>query len=99
MEIEQARLLTLKCADSIDRLGTRKARKDIAMIKIVAPRMAEKIIDRAIQTHGGQGLSQDSILPIFYIGIRSLRLADGPDEVHTQTVAQLEINEQAQAKM
>jgi alkylation response protein AidB-like acyl-CoA dehydrogenase len=82
MEIEQARLLTLKCADTIDRLGTKHARKDIAMIKIVAPNMAAKILDRAIQIYGGAGVSGDTVLAYFYSQARTLRLADGPDAVH-----------------
>jgi acyl-CoA dehydrogenase len=86
-DIEQARLLTLSAAEMIDRLGNRKARSHIAMIKIVAPQMACNVIDRAIQMHGGFGLCQDSFLPAAYAAARSLRLADGPDEVHLMTLA------------
>lgn len=87
LEIEQARLLTLKCADAIDKLGTKAARREIAMIKIVAPLMATGVIDRAMQVFGGVGLSSDTSLAWFYASARTLRLADGPDEVHTGTVA------------
>lgn len=81
-EIEQARLLTLSAADKMDKLGNKEARDLIAMIKIVAPTMALKVIDRAIQIHGGKGVSQDTPLAHFYVAARMLRLADGPDEVH-----------------
>jgi acyl-CoA dehydrogenase len=81
-EIEQARLLTLAAADKMDREGNKAAKGLIAMIKVVAPRMACRVIDRAIQIHGGMGVGPDTVLPKFYAGARSLRLADGPDEVH-----------------
>ncbi len=81
-ELEQARLLTLSAADRIDREGVKGAKDLIAMIKIVAPTMACTIIDRAIQIHGGAGVSQDTPLAAMYAGSRTLRLADGPDEVH-----------------
>jgi acyl-CoA dehydrogenase len=81
-EIEQARLLTLKAADRIDRYGNKAAKDLIAMIKIVAPRVAQDVVDRAIQVHGALGLSQDTCLARFYTNARILRLADGPDEVH-----------------
>lgn len=81
-EIEQARLLTFKAAARMDEGGTKAAKDLIAMIKIVAPRMACDIIDRAIQLHGAAGLSQDSFLPHAYAAARSIRLADGPDQVH-----------------
>jgi acyl-CoA dehydrogenase len=86
-EIEQARLLTLSAAAQLDRLGNKGARDAIGMIKIVAPRMACQVIDRAIQVHGGLGVSQDSFLAHAYAGARSLRLADGPDEVHIAALA------------
>ena len=81
-EIAQARLLTLQAADRMDKRGNKGAKDLIAMIKVVAPGMACQVIDRAIQIHGGMGLSQDSPLPGFYAAARALRLADGPDEVH-----------------
>jgi acyl-CoA dehydrogenase len=86
-EIEQARLLTLATADALDRHGNKAARDAIAMIKIVAPTMACTVIDRAMQMHGGGGLSQDHFLAEAYAGARSLRLADGPDEVHLSMLA------------
>ncbi|WP_226667658.1 acyl-CoA dehydrogenase family protein [Microbulbifer aggregans] len=81
-EIEQARLLTLKAADQMDRVGNKGARDLIAMIKIVAPQMACNVIDRAIQIHGAAGLSQDLVLARGYAYARTIRLADGPDQVH-----------------
>jgi acyl-CoA dehydrogenase len=86
-EIEQARLLTLSAAAQLDRVGNKGARDAIGMIKIVAPRMACAVIDRAIQIHGGMGVSQDTFLAHAYAGARSLRLADGPDEVHIAALA------------
>ncbi|MFV8782072.1 acyl-CoA dehydrogenase family protein [Microbulbifer sp. SA54] len=81
-EIEQARLLTLKAADQMDRVGNKGARDLIAMIKIIAPQMACNVIDRAIQIHGAAGLSQDQVLARGYAYARTIRLADGPDQVH-----------------
>jgi acyl-CoA dehydrogenase len=81
-EIEQARLLTLACADKIDRSGAKGAKHLIAMIKIVVPQMTCNVVDRAIQAHGGMGVCQDTPLPGFWVYGRIVRLADGPDEVH-----------------
>jgi acyl-CoA dehydrogenase len=94
IDIEQARLLVLKAAWMIDTLGAKAARKEIAAIKVVVPQMAQQIIDHAIQVHGGAGVSQDTPLAGMYAGIRALRIADGPDEVHLRDIARLEIKSQ-----
>lgn len=91
LAIDQARLLVLKTAWMMDTAGNKSARKEIAMMKAVVPQMALTIIDRAIQTHGGGGVSQDFPLAQFWIYARSLRLADGPDEVHLESVAKMEL--------
>jgi len=90
-DIEQARLLVLKCAWMMDEKGNKEARKEIAMIKAVVPPMALKIIDRAIQAHGGAGVCQDTPLANFWIVARMLRIADGPDEVHLESIAKMEL--------
>jgi acyl-CoA dehydrogenase len=96
MEIEQARLLTLKTAWLIDRVGARGARTEIAAIKVIAPRVTLNVLDRAIQVHGGAGVSDDFPLARMWAGMRTLRLADGPDEVHVRTVARQELGKYLQ---
>jgi len=91
IEIDQARLLTLKAADMMDKYGNKIAKKEIAMIKIVAPNMATNVIDRAIQVHGGGGVSSEFPLAAAWAMARTLRLADGPDEVHMAQLAKLEL--------
>jgi acyl-CoA dehydrogenase len=91
MEIDQARLLTLHAAKMIDEVGTKAARAEIAMIKVAAPNMAQKVVDRAIQVCGAGGLSQDFHLAYAYARARSIRILDGPDEVHRETIAKMEL--------
>ena len=91
IEIEQARLLTLKAAQMMDTVGNKAARREIAMIKVVVPRMAQGVIDRAIQAHGAAGVSQDFQLANAWAHARTIRLADGPDEVHLEAIAKLEL--------
>ena len=97
VEIEMARLLTLKAAWLMDTVGNREARTEIAAIKVAAPNVALKVIDRAIQVHGGGGVSDDFPLAMMYAHLRTLRLADGPDEVHKLTIARQELRKHADA--
>jgi acyl-CoA dehydrogenase len=91
IEIDMCRLLTLKAAYMMDTVGNKIAKSEIAQIKVAVPNMALRVIDKAIQMHGGEGVSQDTPLARLYAGMRTLRLADGPDEVHRRTVARLEL--------
>jgi acyl-CoA dehydrogenase len=91
IELEMIRLLTMKTAWLMDTVGNRHARVEIAAIKVAAPQVALKVIDRAIQVHGGGGVSDDFPLANMYAHQRTLRLADGPDEVHKRTIAQREL--------
>lgn len=95
--IDQARLLTLYAANKMDRLGNRAALTEISAIKVVAPSVLEKVVDMAIQIHGGAGLSHDTPLTGFFAQARSLRLADGPDEVHKGMIAKLELKKRGYA--
>jgi acyl-CoA dehydrogenase len=98
VEIEQARLLTLKAAWMMDTVGNKQARTEISMIKVVAPTMALWVLDRAIQAHGAAGVSQDTFLASAWARARTLRLADGPDEVHIETIARCELGRYGEPK-
>jgi alkylation response protein AidB-like acyl-CoA dehydrogenase len=98
IDIEMTRLLCLKAADMMDKLGNKGAQLEIAMIKVAAPQIALSVIDDAIQAHGGGGVSNDFGLAESYAHIRTLRLADGPDEVHNRAIARLEFKRYTNAE-
>jgi acyl-CoA dehydrogenase len=95
VDIDQARLLTLRAAHLMDTVGNRAARSEIAQIKVVAPRMALRVLDRAIQAHGGAGVTDDFPLAYGWAHARTMRLADGPDEVHLEAIAKIELGKSA----
>lgn len=95
--LDQARLLTLKAAWMIDQVGAKGARKEIAAIKVAAPNAALQVIDRAVQTFGAAGVSDDTPLAAMWAGMRTLRIADGPDEVHLRDIARLELRDHLSA--
>ena len=96
-EIEMCRLLSLKAAYMMDTVGNKIARSEIAQIKVAVPNMALRVIDKAIQIHGGAGVSQDTPLARLYAGQRTLRIADGPDEVHRRTIARIELSKYSES--
>ena len=94
-DIDAARLLTLSCAEQMDMYGARAARDKIASIKVSVPAMTLRVVDRAVQIHGGAGVHDDLPLARILVGLRSLRIADGPDAVHLRTVAMMELKKAA----
>ena len=96
--IDQARLLVLNAADKMDRLGNKAARREIAMIKVAAPNMACQVIDWALQVYGAAGVSDDTPLAHMYAGARTIRFADGPDEVHRNQIAKFELEQYLENK-
>jgi acyl-CoA dehydrogenase len=90
-DIELARCITLSCANQMDDVGIKLARQQIAMIKVIVPQLTYNVVDRAVQLYGGAGVCNDTILARSLVGLRTLRIADGPDAVHQRTIARIEI--------
>jgi acyl-CoA dehydrogenase len=99
IDIEMTRLLCLKAADMMDKVGNKTAQLEIAMIKVAGPRIALRVIDDAIQAHGGMGVTTDAGLAKSYAHIRTMRLVDGPDEVHNRAIARLELRKYTNARV
>ncbi|MBT5433033.1 MAG: acyl-CoA dehydrogenase, partial [Rhodospirillaceae bacterium] len=91
IEIDSARLLVLRAADMMDRVGNKEAKSEISAIKVVAPNLCQRVADRAIQAHGAMGISQDTILAHAWMHARTIRFADGPDEVHRGVISKIEL--------
>jgi acyl-CoA dehydrogenase len=97
-DLQAARLLTLQCASTMDQVGIRAARDQIALIKVAVPQWTYQVVDRAVQLFGGAGVSDDVVLARMLVGLRSLRIADGPDAVHQRTVALLAIQKRKEER-
>lgn len=95
-DLDAARLLTLDCASAMDKYGVKNARHKIASIKVAVPRLTYAVVDRAVQVFGGAGVCEDFVLARFLAGLRTLRIADGPDAVHNKSVAQFQVKRQTE---
>lgn len=98
-DLQSARLLTLSCAAALDSVGAKDARDQIAMIKVRVPELTYRVVDRAVQVYGGAGVSGDTVLARMLVGLRSLRIADGPDAVHKRTVARMELKKAQRSRL